>query len=231
MGLSNYIASSRISQSGVCTSSTRPASPYEGQVIYETDTDRVLVWNASAWVAPNSQTANPPGLELVTGVGCSAGGTASNGVVTVGSAVSSVTVTNAFSASYDNYRITLNGGSSSTNGEVRMILGSTNSGYFQNVVYTAWNNTVQAASTNNGSIWTLAGVSDPDGSLVSFDIFNPFLSRRTMCGGPFIGADADRVGGYMSGYVANTVSYTDFTFNLSSGTMTGGTIRVYGYRN
>jgi hypothetical protein len=65
MGLSNYLPSSRISQSGVCTSSTRPASPYEGQVIYETDTDRVLVWNASAWVMPNSTTANPPGLELV----------------------------------------------------------------------------------------------------------------------------------------------------------------------
>ena len=49
MGLSNYTPSSRISQSGVCTSSTRPATPYEGQVIYETDTDKVMVWNGSAW--------------------------------------------------------------------------------------------------------------------------------------------------------------------------------------
>lgn len=32
-----------------CTSSTRPASPDEGMTIYETDTDRVLVWDASAW--------------------------------------------------------------------------------------------------------------------------------------------------------------------------------------
>lgn len=51
MGLSNYIPSSRISQAGVCTSTTRPASPYEGQMIYETDTDKVLVWNGSAWYA------------------------------------------------------------------------------------------------------------------------------------------------------------------------------------
>jgi hypothetical protein len=36
---------------GVCTSSTRPASPYEGQAIYETDTDKVLVWNGTAWYA------------------------------------------------------------------------------------------------------------------------------------------------------------------------------------
>jgi hypothetical protein len=34
---------------GVCTSSTRPASPFEGQQIYETDTDKVSVWNGSAW--------------------------------------------------------------------------------------------------------------------------------------------------------------------------------------
>jgi hypothetical protein len=35
---------------GVCTSSTRPTAPYEGQVIYETDTDKSLVWNGSAWL-------------------------------------------------------------------------------------------------------------------------------------------------------------------------------------
>jgi hypothetical protein len=35
---------------GVCTSSNRPVSPFEGQVIYETDTDRTLVYNGSAWV-------------------------------------------------------------------------------------------------------------------------------------------------------------------------------------
>lgn len=50
MGLSNYIPSSRIAQSGVCTSATRPASAYEGQIIYETDTDRVLVWNGASWI-------------------------------------------------------------------------------------------------------------------------------------------------------------------------------------
>jgi hypothetical protein len=35
---------------GVCTSTTRPTAPYEGQHIYETDTDKVLVWNGSAWL-------------------------------------------------------------------------------------------------------------------------------------------------------------------------------------
>jgi hypothetical protein len=39
---------------GVCTSSTRPASPFDGQVVYETDTNLVKAYNGSAW-----ETVNP----------------------------------------------------------------------------------------------------------------------------------------------------------------------------
>jgi len=37
----------------ICTSSTRPASPFEGQKIYETDTSREYLWDGSAWVQAN----------------------------------------------------------------------------------------------------------------------------------------------------------------------------------
>lgn len=40
----------------ICTSSTRPASPDEGTMIYETDTDKVYVWTGAAWL--ESMTAN-----------------------------------------------------------------------------------------------------------------------------------------------------------------------------
>jgi len=33
----------------VCTSSTRPSSPNEGMSIYETDTDRFLIYSGTAW--------------------------------------------------------------------------------------------------------------------------------------------------------------------------------------
>lgn len=56
MPISNYLPSSRLYQSGVCTSSTRPNAPYEGQVIYETDTDNLLVWNGSVWSGVKSST-------------------------------------------------------------------------------------------------------------------------------------------------------------------------------
>ena len=37
-----------------CTSGTRPGSPVTGMVIYETDTDTFLYWNAAAWVQVNA---------------------------------------------------------------------------------------------------------------------------------------------------------------------------------
>ena len=52
---------------GVCTSTTRPTAPYEGQMIYETDTDKVLVWNNSAWKQiPTAATAGTV-LQVVEG--------------------------------------------------------------------------------------------------------------------------------------------------------------------
>lgn len=32
-----------------CTSGTRPSSPQEGMTVYETDTDRIMVYSGSAW--------------------------------------------------------------------------------------------------------------------------------------------------------------------------------------
>lgn len=49
MPLSSVLGAQSLVRPGVCTSSTRPASPFEGQVIYETDTDKVLAYNGSAW--------------------------------------------------------------------------------------------------------------------------------------------------------------------------------------
>lgn len=35
----------------ICTSSTRPSSPYTGRTIYQTDDSQVFVWTGSAWAA------------------------------------------------------------------------------------------------------------------------------------------------------------------------------------
>ncbi|HET7486830.1 MAG TPA: hypothetical protein VFJ85_02810 [Acidimicrobiales bacterium] len=37
-----------------CTSGTRPASPVQGMVIYETDTDKVWAYNGTTWALPKN---------------------------------------------------------------------------------------------------------------------------------------------------------------------------------
>lgn len=49
MPLSSVVGAQSIVKPGVCTSSTRPASPFEGQMIYETDTDLLRIWTGAAW--------------------------------------------------------------------------------------------------------------------------------------------------------------------------------------
>ena len=162
----------------------------------------------------------PPGLVLIK-------------TQTVGTAVSSVPVSDVFSASYDNYKIIYQNGVSSANGELTLVFGSTNTGYYNTVLYGAWSNspTPLAAGAANASTLAFAGCADPDGAFLDLDVRNPYLARRTTIAGPFVGMDSDRVGAYTAGYVANTTSYTSFTIGTSTGTITGGTIRVYGYRN
>jgi len=51
MGISNTIPPSRLIQPGVIdNAAARPASPFEGQCIFQKDTDQLLVWNGTAWV-------------------------------------------------------------------------------------------------------------------------------------------------------------------------------------
>ena len=58
MALSNALSNS-ILKPGVCTSSARPSNPYEGQFIYETDTDALLVYNGSSWICPSGPSSDP----------------------------------------------------------------------------------------------------------------------------------------------------------------------------
>lgn len=50
---------------GVCLSTNRPTTPYEGQMIYETDTDMLAIWNGAAWRYVGS--AIPSATSLIGG--------------------------------------------------------------------------------------------------------------------------------------------------------------------
>jgi len=145
---------------------------------------------------------------------------------TVGTAVSSVTVSGAFSADYDNYLVTLTGGVISTTAQLYLRFGATVSGYKWQLLYGSYNNTPAAEGSAVGTEIRYAGNGDSTGFDSHIDIMSPFLAKNTKTVSSQISGDA----GCSFGLVPNTTSYTAFTILPSSGTMTGGTITVYGYR-
>ena len=150
---------------------------------------------------------------------------------TVGTAVSSVTVTSAFSSTYDAYKIVYVGGSSSADGDIKLTLGSTTANYYMILGYAGWGaTTLTVAGTNNGNGFNNVGSARTTTNSCVVEIFNPFASDETTMGGFFYGGKSNSVGGFFSGFLNDTTSYTSFTLAPSSGTFTGGTIYVYGFK-
>lgn len=217
MPLSSVIGADTIIKPGVCTSTTRPASPYDGQVIYETDTDRCLVWNSTGWVQLSTGTANAPGLELVK-------------TQTVGSGVSSVTVSDVFSSTYANYRVIVSGmDASNANSGLFWQLGSTTTGYYSTEYYDAYTGASTGANRrSNSASWEAGVTSQDDMTSVTLDFLSPNLAIRTQLMGMF---NNGLYSGWVAGYQDSLTQFTSFLFAPGAGTLTGGTVRVYGYRN
>ena len=149
---------------------------------------------------------------------------------TVGNAAASVAVTSAFSADYDSYRIIYSGGSQSSGGEIRMTLGATGGVvYYSSIVYATWTGATGGTGGNGIAYWNV-GSGRTAGNSVCIDIHRPFATDETWFNGSYVGIDAGSVSGSVNGFLNNTTSYTAFTFTPSSGTLTGGTIYVYGYK-
>lgn len=148
----------------------------------------------------------------------------------VGTGVTSVTVSAAFSTYFDNYRIIYMGGSASTFCDLWLRLGATATGYYMGGSYTAYNaGAVTAVSTGLANQWSYAGIGDPSGNALSVDVFQPYLADQSGIASAFFSLGNTRVGGSVYGVLNNTTSYTAFTILASAGTLTGGTIRLYGY--
>jgi hypothetical protein len=152
---------------------------------------------------------------------------------TVGTGVSSVTVTGAFSADYDNYLVTITGVQGSALGDVQLQLGSTTTGYYGFMPYGIPSGaTLFAVNTNNGASFPYVASSDATAqSAGQITLNSPFLSKNTFISAPYIGGGNNRAYGVFNGWLNNSTSYTSFSLIPGAGTLTGGTIRVYGYRN
>jgi hypothetical protein len=196
---------------GVATSSSRPTVPFDGQVISETDTDSLSVYKGTAW-APVS------GLTFIKSQ-------------TIGSGVQTVTVTGAFSATYNDYRIVVSNTTLSGGGIAYMTInGSTGSTYASSgysMSYTSATITGDYTGATSSQGFGLAGALGTSSSTITVDIFSPFLATTTQTVSRYASNTIQSVWG---GYDSNTSSSTDFTLDINSTfTFTGGTIYVYGY--
>ena len=177
------------------------------------------------------------GLNLITsGITVSStGGTAAtvaNGTVTVGTSNTAVTVTG-FSATYDNYKIIYTGGAGSGSTELRIALGASAAGYYGGLIYNRPNAATPAGiANNNTAYWQYgAGLTSTTNVVSSFELYQPFLALRTGLFSQVIHIDgAGAALGTFVGFHDVAASYTSFTLTPGTGTITGGTIRVYGYR-
>lgn len=149
---------------------------------------------------------------------------------TIGSAVSAVTVTDAFSSTYDNYLITVAGGAGSANNNLRLTLGATATGYYWSGVYMGWNNTVNGFGSSNGTFMTV-GYGSTNAESANIILQSPNLAKRTVLFANMVQPDTSGIQANYSGYLNDSTQYTAFTLTLDTGTMTGGVIRVYGYQN
>ena len=147
--------------------------------------------------------------------------------VTIGSGVSSVAISNCFSATYDSYKIVVSGGSPSANSFISLQLGASSTAYYQARMGVVYGGSFTSGSDSNTSRWTAVGSSLTTGLGAEITLNNPFLAKYTFYSGNYAATDSGIV---TSGVHQQAVSYTDCTLYAGSGTWSGGTITVYGYR-
>ena len=150
---------------------------------------------------------------------------------TIGAGVSSVTVTDAFSADYQNYRVTWTGGTMSAATDLSFQLsGLTSNGYYGSQYYDSYlGGTTGVNRWNNAASWQRCGGGNTVSAILSIDIFRPAVAAQTtMTFQGFAGNEFTIQG---AGVQNAATAATGFILTPVSGTMSNGVVRVYGYRD
>jgi hypothetical protein len=184
-------------------------SPVEGMVTYLEDSNDIQVNTGSAY-------QSILGLQHIK-------------TQVVGSGVTTVTVTDAFSANFDNYRIVFQGIDASTVAAMDFRLGAAATQYYGSAYFDSFTGAATGTNrVNNGTTGMIIGYAslgnDTNGA---FDVFNPFASQFTTFTGTYYNSEYS---GFFGGGQSQTTSYTSFVLAPRAGTLTGGSISVYGYR-
>jgi hypothetical protein len=149
---------------------------------------------------------------------------------TAGTAVSSFAVSNCFSATYDDYRIVISGGSGSGSGNNALfqfdgITGSVYETAGPVVTYGA-PASLAAYAPAAGTTW-LPGYIGTNFTSIVMDVINPNVAKYK----GMHASSAAQFNYLFNGQCSSTSLATGFTFAITSpNTMTGVKITVYGYR-
>ena len=156
--------------------------------------------------------------------------------VTVGTAVTTVNVTSCFDTTYANYRVSWSGITASDDGasmQFKMLVSTTanTNGMYGNTYYVVNGTTAAltaATAVSNGAAGECGSLSNAYVNAGWVDVMQPNIASATYTN--FLGADDNylRFGAYT---VRNTTQYDGIQLLPVSGTLTGGTIRIYGYAN
>jgi len=227
MGITQSIGASSLIRPGVIdNTAARPASPYEGQVIFQKDTDQLLVWNGTAWVIPNSPAQNPMGLEFITG-GTQSGSAALN-------------VDGVFTSTYLNYRLEITAVQQSVaNNAVRFNFrsgGSTNSNNTYEYAYRGLRTNGTSGDTSFATTFAEIGIymatyANTLLGSAAIDIQGPQAAQTSFGLVNAIGYEGGVYQMRNGGFVYNDLtSFDGFRLSLSGSGNIAFQWQVYGYR-
>jgi len=161
-------------------------------------------------------------------------GAAGSGLVlvsrtTIGTAVSSISISNCFSADYDSYLVIIQGGASSTNNVLQGAIGGTTSPYRWAGWYSEYTNAVLVAQKGSSVSYFPMAKGTSDGLFGRVVINSPFQTKMKTYISEYASILSSGDSSYIAGYGPDATSDTDLIINVNTGTVTGGTIDIYGY--
>jgi hypothetical protein len=214
------LGASSVIKPGVCTSSTRPTAPYVGQLVFETDTNRVAAFTASGWMYQTATGA--PGLVLVKSE-------------TTFTPTNSVTADGVFTSTYADYEIIFRYTSSvDSNLHLRLRTGGASNGtsnYNQNE-FRAFTTVPSNNATGLTSMYVNYGSGGGSNlAAVKMTVINPQVAAQTIIlpyGKSMSGGATAFYTVLSSGNFTAATQFDGIEFFPTSGTITGSYM-IYGY--
>lgn len=147
---------------------------------------------------------------------------------TIGTAVSTVTVTDAFSADYPSYKIIVVGGVMAAENIFNIRMGATATGYYGSLTGTAFSTSAAVNAGYSNATGLFIGAGSTGAINANVEVHAPFLTKPTIINSTWSRILTNGYAANLNGFLNDTTSYTDFAL-VTSSSFTGGTIYVYGY--